>query len=306
MQHYLDLVSNIPVKDLFLHLNVVNIIELSIIGLILFAGYKKFIKGTQSENLLKGIIMLLVALLLSKFLILLQLQILGKFLESLVSIIIFGLVVIFQPELRRFLGYLGQPGFFSKNLFTHDISETEDSNSVAEITEAVKYLSKSHIGALIVVQATGFVDNYMEVGTKLNAKVSTELLLTIFHPNTALHDGAVVICGDIILSAGVLLPLTDDPKLSWQYGTRHRAAIGMSEISDAVCLVVSEERGQISVAQNGELVHFDTIDELEFALEKIYGPLKKPNGSSKSGNIFKFSGEFSKLPIFNSKEINKE
>ena len=136
--------------------------------------------------------------------------------------------------------------------------------------EAVKYLSKSHTGALIVFQ-NDLSNTYHDVGTRLNADVSTELLLTIFHENTPLHDGAVVISGNKIISASVLLPLTDDPKLSWKYGTRHRAAIGMTESSNAACLVVSEETGEVSVTLDGSLKKYDDIPTLKNDLESILG-----------------------------------
>ena len=182
-----------------------------------------------------------------------------------------SLIVIFQPELRRFLGYLGQIDFFKRLFESEKVKENNKSiDVVKEIIEAVKYLSKSHTGALIVFQ-NDLSNTYHDVGTILNADVSTELLLTIFHVNTPLHDGAVVISGTKIISAGVLLPLTDDPKLSWKYGTRHRAAIGMTETSNAACLVVSEETGDVSITLDGSLKKYDDIPTLKTDLENILG-----------------------------------
>lgn len=297
-----------PIDNLLMPLNPVNIVEIGIIALVMFIVYKKFIQGTQSEKLLRGIIFLLIALLFSKFLIILKLQILGKFLETIVSIILFGLVVVFQPELRRFLGYLGQPGLFSKNFFSLESDSTETMNILEEMTEAIKYLSKTRTGALMVIQNAPDSGNYFEVGTKLNALISQELLLTIFHPNTALHDGAIIIHGDKILSAGVLLPLTEDPKLSWKYGTRHRAAIGMSEISDSVCLVVSEESGDVSIVQHGEIKKCESVDDLKHMLIKLFGYDEQTSQASKnSGFTFNniFSGELPKFPNILKKEDKK-
>jgi len=287
----------------------VNIFELLILGFVIFIIYRH-ISGTHAEQLLKGILMLLLALLLSK---LFNLQIIGKVLESVVNIVIFSLVVIFQPELRRFLGYLGQRGFFSKTAFIIDL-DSDVKDIIEDILNAVKHLSKSHTGALIVFQNT--MDSSTEVGTKLNAKISTELLLTIFHPNTPLHDGAVVISGDKILASGVLLPLTEDPKLSWQYGTRHRAAIGMSEVSDAVCLVVSEETGNISIANGGELKLVESLDDLKTELEHVYGildPLAKKHAEIKSkkskfnlNTILKYDFSFAKYPKIFVKSANDD
>ena len=224
-----------------------NIFEVCIIAAILIVFYKKFIKDTHSEKFVKGAFVLVILWIIGEVLIAINLNILGVFLRSFVTLVALSLIVIFQPELRRFLGYLGQIDFF-KRLFESD-KKKENNKSIdviKEIIEAVKYLSKSHTGALIVFQ-NDLSNTYHDVGTILNADVSTELLLTIFHVNTPLHDGAVVISGAKIISAGVLLPLTDDPKLSWKYGTRHRAAIGMTESSNAACLVVSEETGDVSV-----------------------------------------------------------
>lgn len=255
--------------------------EVLIIVAILMIFYQKFIKNTHSEKFVKGAVVLVFLWILSEVLIAVDLTILGVFIRSIVTLVALSLIVIFQPELRRFLGYLGQVDFF-KRLF--DNGKKKDDNKsidvIKEIIEAVKYLSKSHTGALIVFQ-NDLSNTYHDVGTILNADVSTELLLTIFHVNTPLHDGAVVISGSKIISAGVLLPLTDDPKLSWKYGTRHRAAIGMTESSNAACLVVSEETGDVSVTLDGTLKKYDDIPTLKADLEKILGYKKNEQPEKK-------------------------
>lgn len=258
-----------------------NTFEVLIIVAILMIFYQKFIKNTHSEKFVKGAVVLVFLWILSEVLIAVDLTILGVFIRSIVTLVALSLIVIFQPELRRFLGYLGQVDFF-KRLF--DNGKKKDDNKsidvIKEIIEAVKYLSKSHTGALIVFQ-NDLSNTYHDVGTILNADVSTELLLTIFHVNTPLHDGAVVISGAKIISAGVLLPLTDDPKLSWKYGTRHRAAIGMTESSNAACLVVSEETGDVSVTLDGTLKKYDDIPTLKADLEKILGYKKNEQPEKK-------------------------
>lgn len=254
--------------------NWLDVFEIFIIAAIVLTFYQKFIKNTQSEKLVKGIVFLFMTWVFSEILIGVNLEILGMFLKSMVTLISLSLIVIFQPELRRFLGYLGQPGFIGKAFWGHASghnNNSEETDVVKEVIEAVKYLSKSRTGALIVFQKEISASSYFDVGTKLNAKVSTELILTIFHPNTPLHDGAMVIKDDKILSAGVLLPLTEDPKLSWKYGTRHRAAIGMSEVSDSACLVVSEETGDVSVCLDGSLKKYEDLTSLKADLEKILG-----------------------------------
>lgn len=257
-----------------LSFNWCNILQILLVAIITFVFYRKFIQNTQSEKLIKGLFILLLTWIFSEILILLNLQILGVFLKTLITLIALSLIVIFQPELRRFLGYLGQPDFFKKTFFTsgsYKAQMEQDIDIIKEIIEAVKYLTKTKTGALIVFKKPMSNLVYSEVGTVLNAKVSTELILTIFHPNTPLHDGAVVIEGSTILSAGVLLPLTDDPQLSWKYGTRHRAAIGMSEISDAACLVVSEETGDVSVSMDGLLKKYEDLTTLKTDLNSILG-----------------------------------
>ena len=247
-----------------------NIVEITILVTMMYFSYQRYIKGTHSEKFVKGIFILILIWLFAEFLIKIDLQILGVFLRTMVMIISFSLVVIFQPELRRFLGYLGQGGFFAK-YFNKKTTVEDTSNVVQELIESVKYLKKTRTGALIVLEKEEDDNAYPDVGTKINAIVTQELLLTIFHPNTPLHDGAVVIRDDKIVSAGVLLPLTDDPKLSWKYGTRHRAAIGMSEVSEAVCLVVSEETGDVSLSMGGVLKKYEDLSLLKQDLERIYG-----------------------------------
>lgn len=270
-------------------LNWINVLEIGFIVIILFVFYQKFIKDTQSEKLVKGLFILIFAWILSEILILIDLRILGVFLKSLVTLISLSLIVIFQPELRRFLGYLGQPGFIRKAFFTPGsfakVTEN-DVDVIKEMIEAVKYLTKTKTGALMVFQKGMNTGVYNDVGTKLDALISTELILTIFHPNTPLHDGAMVIENNKIHSAGVLLPLTEDPKLSWRYGTRHRAAIGMSEVSDAACLVVSEETGDVSICLDGMLKKYDDLTTLKTDLESILGIKTKDLAEHKHKNIF--------------------
>ncbi len=271
--------------SIFNLLNWVSFVEIFIIIAILWAFYQRFIKGSQSEKVVKGSFILIFFWIFSEILQIVHLNILGMFLKSIVVVIALSLIVIFQPELRKFLGYLGQMDFFHKAF--SNLNEKEEINIIKEIIESVKYLSKSHTGALMVFQKD-LSNTYTDVGTMLNADLSTELLLTIFHVNTPLHDGAVVINGSKIISAGVLLPLTEDPKLSWKYGTRHRAAIGMSEHSDAICLVVSEETGDVSVAIDGVLKKYDDLATLKTDLENLLID-KDFDDNSKSKKIFKFN-----------------
>lgn len=273
----------------------VNIFEIIVLLLIICFLYRRFIKGTQSENLVRGSLALVVLYGVSELLIKINLNILGTFLKTLVSIIAFALIVIFQPELRRFLGYIGQGNLFEK-LFMNNAEFDNESkvDAARELIETVKYLSKNKTGGLIVLQKETNALTQSDIGVKLNADISQELLLTIFFPKTPLHDGAVIIKDNKVLSAGVLLPLTENPKLSWRYGTRHRAAIGVSEVyPDCACIVVSEETGDVSVAIDGILKKYEDLGKLKSDLVRILG-YKQEEKNSREKNFIKFDNIFGK------------
>lgn len=273
----------------------INIFEILVLAFILYYLYRRFIQGTQSENLVRGSFALIIIWGISELLIRINLNIFGVFLKTLVSIISFALIVIFQPELRRFLGYIGQGNLFEK-LFMNgsETIGTKQTDTAKELIETIKYLSKSKTGGLIVLQKDVTSLAQSDVGVKLNADISQELLLTIFFPKTPLHDGAVVIRDNKIISAGVLLPLTEDPKLSWKYGTRHRAAIGVSEAySDCACIVVSEESGDVSVAIGGELKKYEDLGKLKADITRILGQKQEETKISEKSFI-KFDNIFGK------------
>jgi len=179
-------------------------------------------------------------------------------LERLITIGLLIAIIIFQPEVRR---ALARRRFFLT-------SEVRSSQVVRQVIDAVEMLSKSKIGALLVIERSTGLAPYIESGIKIDAPISTELLVSIFIPRTPLHDGAVIIQGDRIAAAACLLPLSESKILDKRLGTRHRAAVGISEESDALVMVVSERTGVISVAENGQLTRFVTKEVLE---EKIFG-----------------------------------
>lgn len=285
-----ELIQTFQTQLRTMHLSIkfgwLDIAEILVIVAFLYAVYRKFIKNTQAEKLVKGILFLALMWFFSELLIRIDLNILGMFLRTTVLMIALSLIVIFQPELRRFLGYLGQGGFFNELITNNHAKKDLEVDVIKEIIESVKYLSKNKVGALIVFQNSIDTSSFFDVGTKVDALVSTELILTIFHPNTPLHDGAMVIKDFRIHSAGVLLPLTEDPKLSWKYGTRHRAAIGVTEVSDCACLVVSEETGDVSVCMDGTLKKYEDLATLKADLENILG-LKKDVEITNQKTIFK-------------------
>ena len=274
---------------------VINVLQIGLLAFIVYYLYRRFIRGTQSENLVRGSLVLIVMWAISELLIKMNLNIFGAFLKTLVSIVSFALIVIFQPELRRFLGYIGQGNLFEK-LFLNggDFINAKQVDIAKELIETIKYLSKSKTGGLIVLQKDVSSLAQSDVGVKLNADITQELLLTIFFPKTPLHDGAVVIRDNKIVSAGVLLPLTEDPKLSWRYGTRHRAAIGVSEVyPDCACIVVSEETGDVSIAIDGMLKKYEDLGKLKGDLIRILG-YKQEEKEAHEKSFIKFDNIFGK------------
>jgi diadenylate cyclase len=246
--------------------------QIVLIAAMLWLFYRRLIRGTNAEKLVRGLVGLVVIWLASAVFSWLGLGILGGFAHWVALFLSIGLVVIFQPELRKFLGMLGKVSIlsavFAPKKFAAESSKEAAARNANEIAKACEYMSAKHIGALIVFRDNldGTINN---IGTIVNADISSELLLTIFFPKTSLHDGAVIIKDGRIYSAGAILPLTENKNLHWQYGTRHRAALGMSEQSNAAILVVSEETGNISLAVNGKLTKLDDIKKLRARLEKI-------------------------------------
>lgn len=218
--------------------------------LVWFVIYKLImvIKGTKAVQLLKGILVIAIVTWLSDVL---NLRTLNWMMEQVLlywGVIV--LVIIFQPELRRALEHLGRGRFFSRST----ISEEEEQEKMIEaIVKATDYMAKRRIGALISIERETGMNDYIETGIPLNAKVSSELLINIFIPNTPLHDGAVILQKNNVAAAACYLPLSESPFISKELGTRHRAALGISEVTDSLTVVVSEETGSISLTKNGEL-----------------------------------------------------
>ncbi len=251
--------------------NWLNIIQVIIIAIVVYAFYVSFIKNTSSEKLVRGLFGLGAIWAVSYVLPMMHLYLLGRFLHWLALFMSVALIVIFQPELRKFLALMGNIKGW-KNIvyaFRQDVkNSSKTQKSVDEIIKAVNYMSEKHTGALIVFPQDvddGVIERY---GTKIDAIISSELLLTIFFNKTPLHDGAVIIADNKIQYAGAILPLSQN-QLQWKYGTRHRAALGMSEMSKSVVLVVSEETGDISFAEKGNIKKYDDVKKIRNKLEKL-------------------------------------
>lgn len=205
-----------------------------------------FFEGTRAVQVLRGIVVLVTAFFVFQIL---RLETLDWLLTHLFGISIIAVLIIFQPEIRQGLARLGQQNIFKVSLY-----DTEVKEMLEEITEAAEALSKSRIGALIAIEKEDSLKNYIESGVKIDSKVTAELLQTIFTPNSLLHDGGVVIQHGRIIAAGCLFPLTEKLDLNRVFGTRHRAAIGLGEQTDAAIVIVSEETGDISFCHNGRLL----------------------------------------------------
>lgn len=223
-------------------------------------------QGTRALHLIRGILTLLALLLILGNI--LNLSTLQWLLRAVSPALIVAVPVIFQPELRRAFEQLGHTSSWLRNPFQTQDEPTVD-HAIDEIVRAAAQLSRLRYGALMIIERETGLQDYVSKGVMLNADISRQLLINIFFPNSPLHDAAVIIQGDRILAASVVLPLTDNISASSQLGTRHRAAIGVTEESDALAVVVSEETGQMSVAHSGRLIRNLDQDRLRRVLRTL-------------------------------------
>lgn len=251
-----------------------NVLDLLLVTIIVYAGLS-FLRNTRAMVLLRGILVLYV--LISLLIAVLNLPAFSWLVRNSLPAILVAIPVIFAPEIRRALERLGRASQFL--VATRTSSGSLD--VIAAISQAATRLSERRHGALIILQRLDSLEEFVETGVKLGAEVSPGLLLQIFYPNTPLHDGAVIVADARIVGASCVMPLSSTGVLSVgaerQMGLRHRAALGTSEVSDAVCLVVSEETGAISVAFGGRMIHRLGRDRLEGVLRAFYKPLQPQN-----------------------------
>ncbi len=230
-------------------ISIMDILEILLVAIIFYKLYK-MIEGTRAITLVKGILVLFAMNFICSAI--LNLPLLSWIFERLTTWLFILLPIIFQPELRRTLERLGQGRFLFEERGI-SLEEEEAQKITAELVKAAKSLSATKTGALLVIERKMGLNDIADTGIKMDAIITSELLQNVFFVNTPLHDGAAIVRGKRLFSAGCLLPLTEKRELSKELGTRHRAAIGMSESSDALILVVSEETGTISIAENGKL-----------------------------------------------------
>lgn len=265
MQNFITMVMN-SLKSM----SFTAIIDILVVAFIFYKGYM-LIKETRAEQLLKGIAFIIILIPISAIL---NLSMLYFILSKTLTIGIISVVIIFQPEIRRALEHLGRSAFEDKHGF---VDKEQRNIYVNEIVNAVSNLADSKTGALIAIEQGTGLGEIISSGTIIESKITSNLLENIFVVNTPLHDGATIIGKDKILAAGCVLPLTNNKEINKKLGTRHRAGIGLSEISDALVIIVSEETGIISLAINGRLTRNYDKDRLRSILLKIMDHREEKN-----------------------------
>ena len=272
MEHFFEnIVSGIGITD---------ILDILIVTFIIYK-LLDFIRETRAEQLAKGLLVLVIITVLSKVL---QLYTLHWILSGVMTVGLIAIVVIFQPELRRGLEYLGRSKL--SNVLT-EVDKDEAKHMVGQLVEAVDTMSSSRTGAPIVIEREISLNDIAETGTVIDAAVSAQLIGNIFYEGAPLHDGALIIRGDRLYAAGCVLPLTQNKDLNKELGTRHRAGIGITENSDALVIIVSEETGIISTAQNGKLTRFLDAKNIEKMLYSIYLEETKKTFGEKISSMLK-------------------
>lgn len=272
MEHFFEnIVSGVGFTD---------ILDIMIVTFIIYK-LLDFIRETRAEQLAKGLLLLVVATLLSKVL---QLYTLHWILSGVMTVGLIAVVVIFQPELRRGLEYLGRSKF--SNVLS-EVDKEEAKYMVGQLVEAIDSMSVSRTGALIVIEREISLSDIVETGTVIDAVISAQMIGNIFYEGAPLHDGALIIRGNRLYAAGCVLPLTQNKNLNKELGTRHRAGIGITENSDALVIIVSEETGIISVAQNGKLTRFLDVKKIEKTLLNLYLEESKRTVGEKISSVLK-------------------
>ena len=265
-------------------LGVTDILEIALISFFIYQ-FMVWIKFTRAYTLLKGI---LVVLLFILFAYILKMNTILWIIKNLSTILLTSVVVIFQPELRKMLEQLGQKKIMATILpldSGKEVQERFTDKTINELVKACFDMGEVRTGALIVIEQNIRLSEYERTGINVDAVLTSQLLINIFEHNTPLHDGAVLVRGNRIVAATCYLPLSDNMELSKQLGTRHRAGVGISEVSDSLTIIVSEETGQVSVAENGKLSRGLTSAELRSALIKAQN--KKVVNNSKLRQLLK-------------------
>ena len=237
-----------------------KIIDISLVWLIFYFIFKNIKNNVKLSLIFKGLLFIIILKVISSWLSLITV---GYLLDYIIQWGPIAIIVIFQPEIRTILEQLGRNQLLGRHK-TLTVDERE--HLVYELVSAIDYLRKERIGALIVLERDISLGNYIDKAKKLYADLSSDLLIAIFYEGNPLHDGGVIIQGDRITCAGAVFPTSSSPKLNRRLGTRHRAALGLSEETDAICIVVSEETGRVSIALKGEMLYNLTLDDVRMML----------------------------------------
>ena len=236
---------NFNIEALVKSVSIVRIIDVVIVWWLLYR-LMMLIRGTKAVTLLRGVGIVIVVKVVSWYI---GLTTISWLTDQIINWGVIALVVVFQPEIRRGLEHLGRSALFKQRQAYQD-----ETKLINELDDAIQYMSKRHIGSLISIEMETGLEEYIEPGIKIDAEVTSQLLINTFIPNTPLHDGAVIIKDARLAAAAAYLPLSDNPTIPKELGTRHRASVGISEVTDALTIVVSEETGAVSITRNAELM----------------------------------------------------
>lgn len=258
----------------FLHLSLTDILDILLLALIIYVAFR-WIKGTSAMSIFVAIIFLyVIRVVASAF----NMRLMTNIMETVLDVGLIALIVIFQPEIRKFLIRLGNRWMRSSKgqriidkLFGGKKNKTSGSAASNEITEACRRMSEDKTGALIVIAHTTPLDDIISTGDNIDASIHRRLIMNLFFKNSPLHDGALVISGDRIIAARCTLPITERTNIPARFGMRHKAAIGITEESDADAIIVSEETGNISFVKRGKVTPIQNINELKLLLNEALG-----------------------------------
>jgi len=253
----------------FLDLRIIDIVDILFVAFLLYYIYQ-LVRGTVAINIFVGIVIIYAIWKVTE---LLEMEMLSKILGGFLGVGMFALIVVFQQEIRKFLLMLGSTNFSARRRFLKQFrllskDSTGTTTEVRLIIKACKKMSSSNTGALIVLKRNNSLDFIKNSGDKMSLQVNQPIIESIFFKNSPLHDGAIIIEGNVITATRVILPVSNDRNIPLRFGLRHRAAVGITEKTDAVCLVVSEENGQISYLKEGDFVLYDNVEELTNLIKK--------------------------------------
>ncbi|KAF1298614.1 TIGR00159 family protein [Enterococcus sp. JM4C] len=245
----------------------INILDILVVWYLVYK-LMQLVRGTKAVQLLKGVAIFILIQILAEII---GLHTVSWLMSQVITYGVIATIVIFQPEVRRGLEHLGRSSFFKSS----KTGQREGEKIILAFDKAIQYMSKRKIGALITIQRNTGLDEYIETGIDLDADITGELLINIFIPNTPLHDGAVIVKNEKIAVACAYLPLSESMLIPKEYGTRHRAAVGVSEVSDALTIIVSEETGDVSITLNNELIPALSQEEYLKILRRELAPVEE-------------------------------